>query len=472
MENTRMERGLVTLGMAALLLGIAHTYLFFMQSFGLNYFLFALAIVFAGYVVARTSGGKIGKEQYALIALALFFSLMVFVRASEKLAFFNVLASALLFLLYVRSFTGHPLKHFLPLDYLKIPFLPLRFIIPFFETLPDVLAFRHLGRSDGRTREIVRGSIAAVLALTVFSLLFASADSVFDEFLKRIFNIELNEEFIGRIIETTVVTAFFIGAFGFALRKLHPSPAPAAPRERKLGVLESTIVLVAVDILFSIFVAIQAAYLFGGEDYLLAHGLTYSEYAVRGFEQLVLVAIFSFAMISFAEMHIMQSSGSHFSSFKILSGVMVALVILILLSAYSRLALYEEAYGFTTVRLYSYAFMVWLAAVLVFLSLHIWRGGKRETFAFKAFLAAVVLLAFMNYLNPDAYIARENIARYQRTGLIDAPYLATLSSDALPASAILLDDPNPDVRNAFAAELKWQRDRHRLSEHCHPYTCR
>jgi hypothetical protein len=36
-------------------------------------------------------------------------------------------------------------------------------------------------------------------------------------------------------------------------------------------------------------------------------------------------------------------------------------------------------------------------------------------------------------VNPDAYIARHNVARFEQNGRIDTAYLANLSPDAVPA---------------------------------------
>ena len=49
-------------------------------------------------------------------------------------------------------------------------------------------------------------------------------------------------------------------------------------------------ILVLVNAVFTGFVALQAAYLFGGLDTMQAIGLSYAEYARRGFFELVAVA--------------------------------------------------------------------------------------------------------------------------------------------------------------------------------------
>lgn len=51
-------------------------------------------------------------------------------------------------------------------------------------------------------------------------------------------------------------------------------------------------------------------------------------------------------------------------------------------------------------------------------------------------VTSVGLLAF-DVVDPDAFIAERNVARYAETGKIDIAYLGTLSPDAVPALARL-----------------------------------
>jgi hypothetical protein len=91
--------------------------------------------------------------------------------------------------------------------------------------------------------------------------------------------------------------------------------------------------------------------------------------------------------------------------------------------------LYEEAYGYTHLRLYSHVFMYVLAA------LHAWRAAtlwwKPKAFAIGAFAACIAFVGALNIVNPDAFIAAKNLERYETNGgALDVEYLRELSSDA------------------------------------------
>jgi len=83
-------------------------------------------------------------------------------------------------------------------------------------------------------------------------------------------------------------------------------------------------------------------------------------------------------------------------------------------SAFMRLLLYEQAYGFTTLRLYSHSFVIWLALVFLFVLFKINFDKRDNTFAFRTFISMIMFLAFMNFLNPDSFIAKRNIASWVR----------------------------------------------------------
>jgi hypothetical protein len=460
MKNISEHRKVLALGGASLLLGVIFTSLFYEQWIGFNYPLFVFLITLCGVKLAYLFQRTIDKQLYVLIGLALFFAVMVFVRESILLTFFNVLGSLLLLLVVMSSLTGKHIKQFLPLDYLKVFFLPFRFILPFFSTLGDISSLRKVAGESSASKEVIRGSIMAAIAIVVFSTLFASADPVFEKILSNIFFVEIDEALLQRVILTTLVTAFFIGAFGYLFRKVHAAPGATVSIVRNLGVIETMILFGSVNLLFFAFILLQLAHLFGGVEHLVDQGLTYAEYARKGFFELVVVAVLSYLLVSVAEKQIIRKEEKHLRSFKVLSGILVLEVVLILFSAFMRLSLYEDAYGFTVIRLYSHALMIWIGVVLVLLSQHIWTNGKRELFTLRTFWTVVALLLAMNAINPDAFIAKQNLARYAGTGKIDTEYLGELSSDALPYTLRLLNDPNEQTKNNFARDLYWSRQYH------------
>jgi hypothetical protein len=138
---------------------------------------------------------------------------------------------------------------------------------------------------------------------------------------------------------------------------------------------------------------------------------------------------------------------------------MVGLVLVILASAFQRLRLYEAAFGYTQLRLYSHLFMLWLGFAFLWFLVILWYQPDR--FAIGAFVAALGFLITLNLINPDAFIARQNLARYQATGKLDIDYLTRLSDDALPILVRNLDqvagEDRGKLNDHLLARLNWMQ---------------
>jgi hypothetical protein len=121
-------------------------------------------------------------------------------------------------------------------------------------------------------------------------------------------------------------------------------------------------------------------------------------------------------------------------AFVALAEIAIALTLLIVAVAFVRLGLYESAYGFTMLRLYSHNFAGWVAFVYLLLAADL-AGAfhRRRWFVGATGLTAVVLLLALNVINPEALVVGLNADRAVATHKIDAQYLRELSSDATPA---------------------------------------
>jgi len=193
-------------------------------------------------------------------------------------------------------------------------------------------------------------------------------------------------------------------------------------------------VLGALDLLFLLFVAVQARWLFGGAATVAATtGLTIAEYARRGFFELVTAAALVLPLLLVADWATQRDTPQQRTSFRALAALTVLLVGALMGSALQRMLLYVQAFGLTELRFYTTAFMVWLAGVFGWFAWTVLRGA-RARFAFGALVQAMALLAGLHLLNPDAAITRVNAARAAAGTPFDAAYVAgELSADAVPA---------------------------------------
>jgi hypothetical protein len=288
---------------------------------------------------------------------------------------------------------------------------------------------------------VLRGILLALPVLLLFSCLLVSADLVFakyvDEFLDLEFLADLLE-WLWRGILVLFVAWVAAGGLVYALNRRDAADAPGVVekgiaglrRAISIGFIEVTIVLASVDLLFLVFVWIQFVYLFGGQANITVEGYTYAEYARRGFFELVAVSILTLGLILGLYQIGRRETRWQRYAFNGLSSLMVGLVLVMLASAFQRLRLYEAAFGYTQLRLYSHVFMAWLGFAFLWFLVILWYQPDR--FAIGALVAALGFLITLNVVNPDAFIARQNLARYQAIGKLDMYYLTRLSDDAIP----------------------------------------
>lgn len=292
---------------------------------------------------------------------------------------------------------------------------------------------------------VVRGVILAFPLVLIFAVLFASADPIFRRGFEEVlgFRIDLGG-LPGRLLFIAGIAWLAGGLVAVAARGLPALEAAslgaaAHPRTlgfpRSLGTTEALVVLGAVDAIVAVFVGLQLAYLFGGLDTLAAAGMTYSDYARRGYFELVAAAGLAGGIIVFLEYQVMTRP-------RVYVGAAIALVILtvvVLASAVLRLKLYQDAYGWTELRLYVAVSIGAMAATLATLAAFLATDRTR----WLGHVMAVIGLASMiglNLIAPGAFVAQRNVERIIDPGLVppdgevalDAEYLGVLPDDAVP----------------------------------------
>jgi hypothetical protein len=284
-----------------------------------------------------------------------------------------------------------------------------------------------------RAWELARGLVLAVPLLLVFGGLFMAADAVFAGLVKDLLDIDFAKLF--KHLFVIGLAAWLAGGYlrGLLLGKEAPVALNGLPKALTLGITEIGTVLGLLDLLFLGFVIVQLRYLFGGAALVhVTAGLTYAQYARRGFFELVTVAALLLPVLLGAHWLLGKEDARAQRAFRYLAGTQVLLLFVIMASALQRMRLYQNEYGLTELRLYTTAFMGWLAIVFLWFAATVLRG-YRERFAFGALVAGFLLLAALHLLNPDALIVRTNVALVQAGRRFDASYAASLSADAVPA---------------------------------------
>ena len=445
------------LWITALALGWLFDFLFWKHTPGINFAIFAVLCLAGGFLVIGLNKVKFSWRSLLLLIPILFFAVMSFVRAEAMSVFLSVLFVLTLMGVLAAGFIGGRWLLYSLADYITnisrlvasllarpIIFLSANRKQAEAEGLaPDALAVRRSGWK--RVWAVMRGLLIALPIVAIFAALLSSADLVFAQRLGdfvKLFRLEKLPEYMFRLIYILVFGYALAGAILHAAQKsqdekLVGMEKPLIPQF--LGFTEATVVLGAVVMLFALFVFIQFQYFFGGQTNIGVEGYTFAEYARRGFGELVAVAFFSLLLFLGLSGIVKRQNSAQRWTFSGLGIGMVALVGVMLYSAFQRLVLYEAAYGFTRLRAYTHVFMIWLGVLLaVVVVLDILR--KERAFALAFLLASIGFAASLTIMNVDGFIVRNNITRAVQGEELDAGYLATLSTDAVPGLVSALQD--------------------------------
>jgi len=425
----------------ALLLGWIYDFLFWEQSAGVNFALLLALCVLGGLYLLLSEGHKPAPNSLLLLIPFVFFAVITFTR-QESLTIFLAYAFTLFSIgLFATSYLGGRWHLYRLYDYFS-KFLslfgdmmarPVNFIRRTQKTISELDSDRKRLPIAG----VVRGLLIALPIVLCFGSLLASADVVFNQKLNDFFDTEKISEYIIRFVLIIVFAYLLAGTF---LHIITSSKDEKITEESKviikpfLGFTESVVVLGSVFILFLAFVAVQFQYFFGGQTNIGVESYTYSEYARRGFNELVMVAFFSLMLILGLSTLTQREDETQKKIYSGLGVGVVGLVMVILISAYQRISLAIDWHGFSRLRLYPRIFLIWLGILLVaVVVLEIYR--RQRYFAFSAVLASLGFAVSLTLINVDAAIVKHNVFRAWHGKNLNVPHLASLSTDAVPALA-------------------------------------
>ena len=449
----------------ALLLGLLAQLLFWGQPAGINLVLWTAALL-AAAVLVRPATARLDPRDAWLPLGAVAFAGFVALRSDPALILFDLLAAASLTVASVPALAGVAVTRrslrcvaLLATETLAALFAGATRLAPGVRALARPVA----GVPRGPASALGRGLLIALPIAFPFVLLFAAADPVFARYVGGI--VELSFLDLGEVplrALFTLCAAWSAGGLlvlaARATTRVGTRGAVAAGWDvRRLGVGEALVVLVVVDLVFGLFVSLQARYLFGGRDTLGATGLSYSAYARSGFFELVAATVLSGLLLLALESVVRRRSRSYLAA----ALVLVALTAVVLASATIRLTLYQQAYGWTELRFYVLAAIVWLGLALASGAVTLLLDRTRWL-VHALVMAGVAVALGVNVVGPQAFVASRNVERALHPEIVpadgetgvDAEYLATLGDDAVPVLLDALPRLGPTDRDEIQRALR------------------
>ncbi|UNX53512.1 DUF4173 domain-containing protein [Georgenia sp. TF02-10] len=382
-----------------------------------------LVLLLSGALVLMTARYRTRPWTHLSAYLSLALGALLVLRAAGWLA---VLALLVVAVLVTTALTG---AHRLPAMLAGAAAWPLSAL----RGLP--LLGRTLTAMSSRTLlwPVLRTAAVSLVALVVFGGLFASGDAIFGSWVAHLVPDLAWDGLILRTFVLVVVAGTVLAACYLALNppRVDRLALPAArPVARAWEWLVPVGLVLAV---FVGFVAAQASAMWGGHDYVRrVTGLSYADYVHQGFGQLTVATALTLATVAIAVRRAPRATARDRLLLRAALGPLCALTLVVVASALFRMAVYQQAYGYTVLRVLVDAFELWLGLVVVLVLV----AGVRWSAAWlprAALVSGAVFLLALGLANPEGWVARQNIERYADTGKIDTSYLATLGPDAVPA---------------------------------------
>ena len=430
--------------------------LFFEKMWGWHWAVAVNLFLIAVVVSARLEKKKIPQSSLTLMALTSLTALLTGFRSASATTTALVLVSGLGMLLVtasllngqwmqfrVRELIGELFK-LIPSGVIGTPLLILEGI-----QLSQESKEQNPQKSK-RGLAILRGVLITIPLLLLFGLLLSAADTIFSDMLGSAFDwlkFDIFDNFIPHTFFILLLTWLGAAALWHALTKSEKRLAiqPDKPLFKPfLGMTETSIALISLNVLFALFLVVQVRYFFAGSANVSIDGFTYAEYARRGFFELVAVAVIAsllyFSLASFTR----RDTQAKKRAFSVMAGLLLAQVGVMLISAFQRLRLYEQAYGFTSLRLAAHVFMVFVGLLLLALIIMELTNSFRKL-GLVLMLGCLAFALVMVGLNEDALIAQQNLERAVQGEKLDAAYLVHgLTNDAVPTLFRYLDDAELD----------------------------
>ena len=424
------------------LLSILNSILFYDNSLGINVVLFMVGLlIFLVWVLK--SNNKINNKYGLLFIIPIMLiscSLVLYNSSSQFLS--GLVVPLLIIFMYI--YTISPTYKFGSLlsKTCKTIFEPLTCIGKLYR-----ITFSKLGnlfRLSDKGKSIIKAILITLPVLVIVIILLSSADMIFGKvfgdfviFVKKLFS----EDLIFRIIQVIVLFTYLGAVINYLLFSFNEKED-----DKKVGnkVSKYTInlLLTSLGIIYIVFDFIQI-------NSLILHrvstSINYAEYARQGFFELLVIAVINLIILLITKKG--NNEGDKYS--KTLSIVMVFLTFIIIISSFLRMAMYQSAYGYTTLRLLVFVSLITMILLLIPTTLYILNSKIN---IFKHYLIILTSVYTLLCLFPvDSFIAQSNINRYYEKGKIDIFYLENYRTDNIP---VLVDFYNSTTDEKVRTGLK------------------
>jgi len=289
---------------------------------------------------------------------------------------------------------------------------------------------------------ILLGFLVCIPVLAVIIALLSSADKAFESLVRKIGDIIGNRilEYLFKIFLGAVLAVPLFGAvYSFRYKKGRPD-AKAVTLPAKLDPAVAYTVLSLVCAVYFVFLFVQFNYMFLAFAGRLPENFIYSEYARRGFFELAAVAAINLAISAAAYVFSPKKSGKPAAALKVLLLTLSFVTLVIIGSAFAKMAMYMDVFGLTRLRVWTSWFMILTAAVFLMTIVKVLSSKFSVVKAVCVFFTVWYLV--LNLAGTDAVVAKFNVEKYRSdtSAALDVGMFYRLSDSMVPFALDILKE--------------------------------
>ncbi len=421
----------------ALFLSLWQSLLFWKQDLGISVLLFTIPII---WITTKLLKGNIKNKKALLISIPIIvLSSTYFIFDNLTFYLINIVLIPILYLIMIIwAISDFQIKSIIYKIILMI-FEPLNYIGDVIKTVLKEFNPKEKDEQIGEKKEknnIFKAvCFTGIIALIVISLL-CSADNEFAKIFSTIFkdiNIFNVSELTGRIIITIIAFFYFAGFFMNMLDK--ENGLKEFEKDEKAEKKESytiRMMITVLNLVYLVFCFTQIKVLFTEQN------IKYSEFARKGFFQLMIVSLINIVMILKANNKNLKETEKQEKYKKTMCIVMVIFTLIIIISAFARMTLYQQNYGYTRLRiLVDYTL---ITEIILLIPTIIYILKNKIDLIKTYFVIIITMYCLVNFINIDKIIMKNNFNRYKETGYIDLNYLMEMNNSDLIEQLLELKD--------------------------------
>ena len=442
MESNNFKTSDIAFAFAMLACGFLYCNLIRLISLGAGVAIFAVVLFAVSLIYMTKSGIKQNKGSIICLVLAGLSATQFVLFDNQYVKLLGFMFVTVLFIYWVCLSTGRRIDKMLSL-YITGDAVNQGIVVPF-------MNFGRCGagiKAGFSNQKKGKGALAAVLGVLIFLpaiavvfKLLMSADLAFESFAEKLYEMVRIDEvltYAGQIVLGIPVAFYLYGLIYGDVKGRHTGAVTISSVDRaaeavriapKIAIYSA---LATFCLVYIVFFAVQAVYLFSALGGHLPEAFTYAEYARRGFFELCAVSGINLAVLAVCHIAVEREKGEEPKALRIETAAVSLLTILLIATALCKMALYIDAYGLTQLRVFTSWFMVLL--LFVFLTICI-RQFKKFNSARLMIAGFALMFIILSYGNVDGLIAKSNIQRYEAGTLktIDIDALHALSDAAVP----------------------------------------